>query len=177
MENKPPVLMQPVPVARKRLSISVYIGIASLVMGGCGMAIGILAWHGPTFVAGVLAGITLGIIAGVWGIIDCIIGMVKTPTATAPPPAAAPGLPSTGYDGLPPTLTPAATQVPAPTQAPEVSPRRSGGMLALLLGGGSIAAIVTTLVVIVGVAVGLLYVAFWILMWILDNWSGGAMLI
>ena len=173
MENKPPVLMQPAPVARKRLSISVFMGIASLVMGGGGMAIGILTWHGPTFVAGALVGITLGIIAGVWGIIDCIIGMVKTPT----PPAAAPGLPSTGYDGLPPTLTPVTTQVPAPTQAPEASPRRSGGMLALLLGGGSIAAIVTTLVVIVGVAVGLLYVAFWILMWILDNWSGGAMVI
>jgi hypothetical protein len=176
MENEPEAfvkaeMIQPelasvaAPTIRKRVSISVYIGIASLVVSVGGVSAGIFMWHWGTFVLGIVGGISLGIIAGLWGITDVIIGMVKKSSEPIPPQSPTPPElsqithteSSAGYN---------VTLVPA--QTPEPSTQRTGGLYALVLGGGSVAAIIITLVIIVGLVIFAFHYGAVFLNWFID---------
>ena len=173
MGTKPPILYgdhTAAPTAnlpaRQKLTGSVYLGIGSILVGGGGMLWGAFFWNGGVFVTGVVAGGTLGIIAAIWGLVNFLIGLfrkrAKAPAAHQAPPSV-----------ITPSLATITTPTHTTTPAHEHTPNRTGGWLAFLLGGGSIAAIILTLIVIVGLVIFAGKLFIYLLPYILPK--GGAM--
>ena len=155
---------------RNRLSISLYFGIASVLLIGGGIIGGIYYWAEGAYLAFglilagvVLCGFTLGVIACLWGIIDYRKNRKAELQVT---------LPNQGHEDTLPALT--NTHMTISAQSPAPTSRRSGGTLAMILGGGSIisvfiaglALILLALIIIVGL-VG--FVVF--LIYLFNAWS------
>jgi len=160
------------PTAPRKLSGSVYLGVGSILVGVIGMVGGVLLWNEKSFLVGMFGGIALGVIAIVWGLIDCLIGAIrkrpKNPIPTQiPQPVLASSPPPVSGPNSPPVL--AATTATAPLL--EQPARRTGGWFAVTLGGGAIASILAIAFVIVAFIVGLSFIAFRLLMWLLENWG------
>jgi len=56
---------------------SVYLGVGSILVGVIGMMGGVLLWNEKIFFVGMFGGIALGVIAIVWGLIDCLISAIR----------------------------------------------------------------------------------------------------
>lgn len=65
------------PTTPRKLSGSVYLGVGSILVGIIGMVGGVLLWNEKIFFVGMFGGIALGVIAIVWGLIDCLIGAIR----------------------------------------------------------------------------------------------------
>ena len=156
---------------RNRLSISLYFGIASVLLIGGGIIGGMYFWEwpitGPTgntylavglILAGVLCGSTLGVIACLWVILEYRKMELQ---ATLPNQVHEDNL-----DDAPPVVTPpmigaapARTHTTISAQSPAPTSRRTGGILAAILGGSSCAILAAALflillaLIIIGVAI------------------------
>ena len=169
MGNKPPILNRDytdTPTAnkpaRRQLSGSLYLGIGSILIGGGGMTFGAFFWNGGIFITGVVAGVSLGIIAIIWGFTNGVIGLIqaksKAPVAhQTPPPVSTPGTP------------PITTTTPATAPSQDQPTGKSGGWLAMLLGGGAVAAIIMILSVIIALAAGAIFLGCKLLIWFFEN--------
>ncbi len=153
------------PTTPRKLSGSVYLGVGSILVGIIGMVGGVLLWNEKIFFVGMFGGIALGVIAIVWGLIDCLIGAIrKRPENPIPTQIPQPF--------LAPDSPPLIASATASAQLLEQPARRTGGWFAVTLGGRAIASILAIAFVIVAFIVGLSFIAFRLLVWLLENWGG-----